>query len=1024
MLQLSGSRYICWSCISSSFSRGSSRNVAGGRATRRPRAIDHSSLLSMSHIRAHATIQDTHDTRDTRLGSDRSLVRPPRSIRERLRAWEAENPSPAQLLIPTIVDAPAPGAVMNTRMSAGDIVKADEDAQEQAMLQGDGLMDLRSDTSRLEAGDLLELTSESWNSDILAVCLGNFNGLDHFYTHTGKWLTSTSIRTRFIVKRFIRNLEELRPVLDELPPRDTPLETIRRLQDLRVGPSRNAGAELLASMHRFQSEARRTHQTHINRFRSVLKNFGNGERLMTLYQMAEKTLPEAIKNNGQFSPQALYAVHIALRQDELAFKALSTRGDRQSYFFVGNSKHNCELALDVEQRVREFYEDPRRLRGPLRDGDSPASLLERFILKARSAIDSSRKRRDWSNHGILSPMKKLIDPVHPAWTSQELVFVEFIERWATDMFDKMSSLHWVGSAILRAVNRYPDAEYLTNATGWEFLQEIGWLMPWDIHARHQLRLPDISLSRSGGVAAFAEDEFETALGPDVFKQSPTYPGRKPTAARVFCIDSESTVDVDDGISLERADTPGEYWVNIHVADPASRIAPDTWPAKRAALLSQTAYLPGHYGSMFRDPIVRDTFALAPSGPALTFCARVNKEGDLLSYKIEPTTLKDVVYMTPEEVSTVTGDQPLPFAVPAESFAVGKPPSPPSPAKKVITKAGDLSAEDVEDLRVLSRLAKALQDRRNAKGAIPYYMPRPIVQVSLEGTEIIKLPDGFMHCNGDPYIQISSPTSSGSSLVSSLMQLAGEVAAQWCAVRSIPIPYRVQDPGSYQERLDAFTRTTFYPQLLAGRKPPAEQWHQLRALAGPQELSSAPAPLYTMGLDMYTKATSPLRRYGDLLVHWQIEAALLEEARRGKSLVGNTDDGFLPFMRIDLDRKVLPHLKIRERHSRLLDNVDGTAEWMLQALVRAWKFGEPSAGTPLPETFHFTVRDVVGGRRVVGNINWFDRDATLDATGIQDVALMQDIRPGDVFEVELTDVNVFKREITVKALRKARETASL
>ncbi len=56
----------------------------------------------------------------------------------------------------------------------------------------------------------------------LAVCLGHFNGLDHFYTHTGKWLTSSSIRTRFVVKNFITNPQDLQPVLKELPPPDTP----------------------------------------------------------------------------------------------------------------------------------------------------------------------------------------------------------------------------------------------------------------------------------------------------------------------------------------------------------------------------------------------------------------------------------------------------------------------------------------------------------------------------------------------------------------------------------------------------------------------------------------------------------------------------------------------------------------------------------------------------------------------------------------------------------------------------------
>ena len=51
-------------------------------------------------------------------------------------------------------------------------------------------------------------SSVSWNIDLLAICLGTFNGLDHFYTNTGKWLTSSSIHTRFVVKSFIKDLSE------------------------------------------------------------------------------------------------------------------------------------------------------------------------------------------------------------------------------------------------------------------------------------------------------------------------------------------------------------------------------------------------------------------------------------------------------------------------------------------------------------------------------------------------------------------------------------------------------------------------------------------------------------------------------------------------------------------------------------------------------------------------------------------------------------------------------------------------
>ena len=50
------------------------------------------------------------------------------------------------------------------------------------------------------------------------------------------------------------------------------------------------------------------------------------------------------------------------------------------------------------------------------------------------------------------------------------------------------------------------------------------------------------------------------------------------------------------------------------------------------------------------------------------------------------------------------------------------------------------------------------------------------------------------------------------------------------------------------------------------------------------LSTEPLKHRVLGMDHYCKVTSPLRRYGDMILHWQIEAALREEARTGRNLV--------------------------------------------------------------------------------------------------------------------------------------------
>ncbi|KAG4218056.1 hypothetical protein PC116_g33464, partial [Phytophthora cactorum] len=146
-------------------------------------------------------------------------------------------------------------------------------------------------------------------------------------------------------------------------------------------------------------------------------------------------------------------------------------------------------------------------------------------------------------------------------------------------------------------------------------------------------------------------------------------------------------------------------------------------------------------------------------------------------------------------------------------------------------------------------------------------------------------------------------------------------------------------------------------------------------------------------------------------HWQIEAALLKEHTSGTSLVGNKDDSFLPFSRQRLDR-MLPMIRVREKQARALIRGDGADQWILQALVRAWRFGEAK----IPETFQFTVLHVNGRRSIQGRLNWFERTAILRSETMNDVVKMAEARVGDVYEVELHNVNVHANQVIVKALK--------
>lgn len=95
------------------------------------------------------------------------------------------------------------------------------------------------------------------------------------------------------------------------------------------------------------------------------------------------------------------------------------------------------------------------------------------------------------------------------------------------------------------------------------------------------------------------------------------------------------------------------------------------------------------------------------------------------------------------------------------------------------------------------------------------------------------------------------------LVTDAMLMAGECAAKFCLGHEIPIPYATQPtPDKIEEPGDLAAMYAYRRRFKATR------------------LLGAPERHFGLGLDLYARATSPLRRYSDLLVHQQIRASLV------------------------------------------------------------------------------------------------------------------------------------------------------
>ncbi len=142
------------------------------------------------------------------------------------------------------------------------------------------------------------------------------------------------------------------------------------------------------------------------------------------------------------------------------------------------------------------------------------------------------------------------------------------------------------------------------------------------------------------------------------------------------------------------------------------------------------------------------------------------------------------------------------------------------------------------------LAQRLRQARFDNGAIAL----PIPQVDL-----------FVDRDKQITIRLIDREAPSQILVSEFMILANSLVGQFCAQRQIPIVYR----GQAAPRETLPMSLTYDPVL---------HYRQQRAM-NPARIGLEPTRHSSLGVDMYTTFTSPLRRYVDLLSHRQLHAYL-------------------------------------------------------------------------------------------------------------------------------------------------------
>ncbi len=287
-------------------------------------------------------------------------------------------------------------------------------------------------------------------------------------------------------------------------------------------------------------------------------------------------------------------------------------------------------------------------------------------------------------------------------------------------------------------------------------------------------------------------------------------------AAAFSIDDSATTEIDDALSVQGLGT-GTVVYGIHIAAPGLAIAPNSDIDRVARERLSTVYMPGHKITMLPDEVVQAyTLTEGNECPAVSLYATIDEA--TLEIRGTETKLERVpiaANLRHDQLDSVITEASLTGAAPAPyPFAA--------------------------ELAFAFRLAQRLKAQRETVRGKPEIFNRPDYTFRLEGH------DGGEPC-GDERVAIRTRQRGAplDLIVAEAMILANSTWGAWLDQYGVPGIYRSQ------------------ASLAPGVKV---------------RMGVKPAPHAGMGVAQYTWATSPLRRYVDLLNQWQIIAC----ARHGRT----------------------------------------------------------------------------------------------------------------------------------------------
>ncbi|KAL4296653.1 hypothetical protein GQ457_12G009740 [Hibiscus cannabinus] len=295
-----------------------------------------------------------------------------------------------------------------------------------------------------------------------------------------------------------------------------------------------------------------------------------------------------------------------------------------------------------------------------------------------------------------------------------------------------------------------------------------------------------------------------------------------THLKVYAIDVDEADELDDALSATKLQD-GRMKIWIHVADPTRYVEPRSIVDREALRRGTSVFLATGTYPMFPEKLAMEGMSLKQGElcKAVSVSVILHSDGSIAEYSIQNSIIKPTYMLTYGSA----------------------------------TELLRLNLEEEAELKILSEAAALRLKWRCQEGAIdtPTLETRIKVVNPEDPEPSINL---YIENHADPAMR----------LVSEMMILCGEVVAAFGSRNNIPLPYR----GQPQSNIDV----SAFSHLPEGLVRSSAIVRTLRAAVID---FNKPIRHGVLGLPGYVQFTSPIRRYLDLLAHYQVKAFLRGES---------------------------------------------------------------------------------------------------------------------------------------------------